>query len=302
MTNQEDDLLMKRAFAAMGDSSEEEYEDGGFKNQSLLEIEQKDKYDFLALIAETELEDERNTCQSQETILAQMDGTNSEDDEEDDKQSKIQERQTTSRSGIGFSRQKNLVAHDVQMSKSVCTYCGNSGHSRNQCKALFEAFQKNVKFIKKEEAETVKSLVPNRNTPDKRNDSLEESVGSSNINRLIISLLYLPKGKKISESCFLNPKESTWVDTEETDMISNICDDANLGNIADKPGSQLTIIDALVAGDTGLTHGLGDRRNNRAIRTLRVWYIFWGTSLCEPSLEYEELEKTQLKLGLVKTS
>nr|YP_010614133.1 hypothetical protein RF2 [Hypoestes forskaolii]YP_010614153.1 hypothetical protein RF2 [Hypoestes forskaolii]WAS32067.1 hypothetical protein RF2 [Hypoestes forskaolii]WAS32087.1 hypothetical protein RF2 [Hypoestes forskaolii] len=44
-----------------------------------------------------------------------------------------------------------------------------------------------------------------------RNDTLEESVGSSNINRLIVSLLYLPKGKKISESCFLNPKESTGV-------------------------------------------------------------------------------------------
>ena len=44
-----------------------------------------------------------------------------------------------------------------------------------------------------------------------RNDTLEESVGSSNINRLIVSLLHLPKGKKISESCFLNPKESTWV-------------------------------------------------------------------------------------------
>nr|YP_010121606.1 Ycf2 [Pinguicula alpina]YP_010121622.1 Ycf2 [Pinguicula alpina]QRE78582.1 Ycf2 [Pinguicula alpina]QRE78583.1 Ycf2 [Pinguicula alpina] len=44
-----------------------------------------------------------------------------------------------------------------------------------------------------------------------RNDTLEESVGSSNINRLVVSLLYLPKGKKISESCFLNPKESTWV-------------------------------------------------------------------------------------------
>nr|YP_011032047.1 hypothetical chloroplast RF2 [Diervilla lonicera]YP_011032064.1 hypothetical chloroplast RF2 [Diervilla lonicera]WRH31194.1 hypothetical chloroplast RF2 [Diervilla lonicera]WRH31211.1 hypothetical chloroplast RF2 [Diervilla lonicera] len=43
------------------------------------------------------------------------------------------------------------------------------------------------------------------------NDRLEESVGSSNINRLIVSLLYLPKGKKISESCLLNPKESTWV-------------------------------------------------------------------------------------------
>nr|YP_010420908.1 hypothetical protein RF2 [Urera robusta]YP_010420925.1 hypothetical protein RF2 [Urera robusta]USG54628.1 hypothetical protein RF2 [Urera robusta]USG54645.1 hypothetical protein RF2 [Urera robusta] len=44
-----------------------------------------------------------------------------------------------------------------------------------------------------------------------RNDTLEESFGSSNINRLIVSLLHLPKGKKISESCFLDPKESTWV-------------------------------------------------------------------------------------------
>ncbi|KAI3832215.1 hypothetical protein MKW92_006399 [Papaver armeniacum] len=34
---------------------------------------------------------------------------------------------------------------------------------------------------------------------------------SYNINRLIVSLLYLPKGKKISESCFMDPKESTWV-------------------------------------------------------------------------------------------
>nr|WIW75659.1 hypothetical protein RF2 [Hygrophila sp.] len=31
------------------------------------------------------------------------------------------------------------------------------------------------------------------------------------INRLIVSLLFFPKGKKISESCFLNPKEITWV-------------------------------------------------------------------------------------------
>nr|NP_862797.1 Ycf2 [Calycanthus floridus var. glaucus]NP_862818.1 Ycf2 [Calycanthus floridus var. glaucus]YP_010701846.1 Ycf2 [Calycanthus chinensis x Calycanthus floridus]YP_010701863.1 Ycf2 [Calycanthus chinensis x Calycanthus floridus]Q7Y667.1 RecName: Full=Protein Ycf2 [Calycanthus floridus var. glaucus]WCK11651.1 Ycf2 [Calycanthus chinensis x Calycanthus floridus]WCK11668.1 Ycf2 [Calycanthus chinensis x Calycanthus floridus]CAD28764.1 Ycf2 protein [Calycanthus floridus var. glaucus]CAD28786.1 Ycf len=44
-----------------------------------------------------------------------------------------------------------------------------------------------------------------------RNDTLEESFWSSNLNRLIVSLLYLPKGKKISESCFMDPKESTWV-------------------------------------------------------------------------------------------
>nr|YP_010361877.1 hypothetical chloroplast RF2 [Dioscorea depauperata]YP_010361896.1 hypothetical chloroplast RF2 [Dioscorea depauperata]YP_010361963.1 hypothetical chloroplast RF2 [Dioscorea glabra]YP_010361982.1 hypothetical chloroplast RF2 [Dioscorea glabra]UNQ87437.1 hypothetical chloroplast RF2 [Dioscorea depauperata]UNQ87456.1 hypothetical chloroplast RF2 [Dioscorea depauperata]UNQ87523.1 hypothetical chloroplast RF2 [Dioscorea glabra]UNQ87542.1 hypothetical chloroplast RF2 [Dioscorea glabra] len=44
-----------------------------------------------------------------------------------------------------------------------------------------------------------------------RNETLEESFWSSNINRLIVSLLYLPKGKKISESCFMDPQERTWV-------------------------------------------------------------------------------------------
>uniref|UniRef100_UPI0030E31653 Ycf2 n=1 Tax=Alisma lanceolatum TaxID=365730 RepID=UPI0030E31653 len=44
-----------------------------------------------------------------------------------------------------------------------------------------------------------------------RNETLEESFWSSNINRLIVSLLHLPKGKKISESCFMDPQESTWV-------------------------------------------------------------------------------------------
>nr|YP_009769219.1 hypothetical chloroplast RF21 [Clitoria ternatea]YP_009769236.1 hypothetical chloroplast RF21 [Clitoria ternatea]QIS99920.1 hypothetical chloroplast RF21 [Clitoria ternatea]QIS99937.1 hypothetical chloroplast RF21 [Clitoria ternatea] len=44
-----------------------------------------------------------------------------------------------------------------------------------------------------------------------RNDTLEESFESSNINRLIAPLLPLPKVKKISESSFLDPKESTRV-------------------------------------------------------------------------------------------
>nr|NP_054393.1 Ycf2 [Epifagus virginiana]NP_054397.1 Ycf2 [Epifagus virginiana]P30072.1 RecName: Full=Protein Ycf2 [Epifagus virginiana]AAA65867.1 unknown [Epifagus virginiana]AAA65873.1 unknown [Epifagus virginiana] len=44
-----------------------------------------------------------------------------------------------------------------------------------------------------------------------RNDTLEELVGSYNINRFIVSLLYLTKGKNISESFFLNLKESTLV-------------------------------------------------------------------------------------------
>ena len=43
-----------------GDLSEEEFEDGGFENQSLLAIEQSNKYDFLALIAEKDSEDDDN--------------------------------------------------------------------------------------------------------------------------------------------------------------------------------------------------------------------------------------------------
>lgn len=71
----------------------------------------------------------------------------------------IQERQTTSRSGIGFKKQNNLVSHTIHMSKSLCTHCGNSGHLKNQCKSLFETFQENVKFTKKEKIETSKNLV-----------------------------------------------------------------------------------------------------------------------------------------------
>nr|YP_009747955.1 Ycf2 protein [Chamaegastrodia shikokiana]YP_009747963.1 Ycf2 protein [Chamaegastrodia shikokiana]QII89635.1 Ycf2 protein [Chamaegastrodia shikokiana]QII89643.1 Ycf2 protein [Chamaegastrodia shikokiana] len=44
-----------------------------------------------------------------------------------------------------------------------------------------------------------------------RNETLEESFWSSNRNRFIVSLLYLPKGKNISENCFMDPQESTWV-------------------------------------------------------------------------------------------
>ena len=58
----------------------------------------------------------------------------------------------------------------------------------------------------------LKGLLPiPMNSIGPRNDTSEESFGSSNINRLIVSLLYLTKGKNISESCFRDPKESTWV-------------------------------------------------------------------------------------------
>ena len=46
----------------------------------------------------------------------------------------IQERQTTSRSGIGFKKQNNLVLDTINMSKSLCTHCGNSDCLKHQCK------------------------------------------------------------------------------------------------------------------------------------------------------------------------
>ncbi|XP_069145603.1 intracellular protein transport protein USO1-like [Solanum lycopersicum] len=88
MTTQETDMSMKRAFAAMGNSSDEESEGDETKNQSLLALEQEDDYDFLALVA-VETKEEKETCRSQETILALMAGSDSKDDEEDDNQIKV---------------------------------------------------------------------------------------------------------------------------------------------------------------------------------------------------------------------
>ncbi|XP_049399948.1 uncharacterized protein LOC125864044 [Solanum stenotomum] len=85
MTNQEADHSMTKAFAAMGGMSEDESEDEETENQSLLAIEQIDKYHFLALVAITEPEDKENNCQIQETIQALMVGLDSEEEEEDKK-------------------------------------------------------------------------------------------------------------------------------------------------------------------------------------------------------------------------
>ncbi|KAE9587500.1 Protein Ycf2 [Lupinus albus] len=46
------------------------------------------------------------------------------------------------------------------------------------------------------------------NSIESKNDTLEESFEFSNINTLILPLLYLPIGKKIYESSFMDPKES----------------------------------------------------------------------------------------------
>lgn len=51
-----------------------------------------------------------------------------------------------------------------------------------------------------------------RNSIGPRNEPLEQPFWSSNINRLIVSLLHLPKGNPISENGFFaDPQENTWV-------------------------------------------------------------------------------------------
>ena len=81
MTTQEADISMKRAFAAMENSSDKESKDEKTKNKSLLALEQEDDYDFLALVA-METKEEKETCRSQETILALMAGSDFEEDKE----------------------------------------------------------------------------------------------------------------------------------------------------------------------------------------------------------------------------
>ncbi|KAL2223970.1 UNVERIFIED_CONTAM: Protein Ycf2 [Sesamum indicum] len=120
-----------------------------------------------------------------------------------------------------------------------------------------------------------------------RNDTLEESVGSSNINRLIVSLLYLPKGKKISESCFLNPKESTWVlpITKKCSMpesnwgsrwwrnwIRKKRDSSQLKGFSDQSRDHLDSI----SNEDSEYHTL---INQREIQTLKERSILWGSFL-----------------------
>ena len=63
MTTEEADISMKKVFAAMGNSSDEEYDDDETENKSLLALEQEDGYDFLALVA-LETKEEKETCRS----------------------------------------------------------------------------------------------------------------------------------------------------------------------------------------------------------------------------------------------
>nr|YP_009436463.1 hypothetical chloroplast RF2 [Cyphia crenata]YP_009436486.1 hypothetical chloroplast RF2 [Cyphia crenata]ATG26738.1 hypothetical chloroplast RF2 [Cyphia crenata]ATG26763.1 hypothetical chloroplast RF2 [Cyphia crenata] len=129
-----------------------------------------------------------------------------------------------------------------------------------------------------------------------RNDTLEESVGSSNINRLIVSLLYLPKGKKISESSFLNPKESTWV-LPKSNRGSRWCRNW-IGKKRDS--SQLK-----VSSDQSIDHfdSIGNEDseyhtliNQREIQQLKERSILWDPSFLQT--ERVEIESNRLPKSL----
>lgn len=102
-----------------------------------------------------------------------------------------------------------------------------------------------------------------------RNETLEESFWSSNINRLIVSLLYLPKGKKISESCFMDPQESTWVLPINKKCImpeSNRSSRWWRNRIGKKRDSSCKISNETVAGKSYLT-------TDRTVRLRRVMLV-----------------------------
>nr|YP_009828897.1 Ycf2 [Enhalus acoroides]QJC59129.1 Ycf2 [Enhalus acoroides] len=70
----------------------------------------------------------------------------------------------------------------------------------------------NRKMVESKNLYLMELLPIPRNSIGPRNQTLEESFWSSNINRLIVSLLHLPKGNPISENgFFVDPQESTWV-------------------------------------------------------------------------------------------
>ena len=72
-------MSMKRAFAAMVNSSDEESEDDETENKSIVALEQEDNYEFLALVI-VKTKEEKETCRSKEIILALMAGSYSQED------------------------------------------------------------------------------------------------------------------------------------------------------------------------------------------------------------------------------
>ena len=65
-----------------------------------------------------------------------------------------------------------------------------------------------------------------------RNDTLEESFWCSNINRLIVSLPFLPKGKKISDSSFLDRKEMDDPICKESSQLKGSSDQSGYSPMA----------------------------------------------------------------------
>ncbi|KAG5581728.1 hypothetical protein H5410_052355 [Solanum commersonii] len=111
---------MKKAFAAMGGMLEDESEDEETENQSLLAIEQTDKYDFLALVAIIELGEKENNSQTQETIKAE--------EEEEDKQDQASGSESSYASGSEF-------AHDAGSSAKSATGSGENDQAASSDEA-----------------------------------------------------------------------------------------------------------------------------------------------------------------------
>nr|YP_010392096.1 hypothetical protein RF2 [Cyananthus lobatus]YP_010392119.1 hypothetical protein RF2 [Cyananthus lobatus]UPX07705.1 hypothetical protein RF2 [Cyananthus lobatus]UPX07728.1 hypothetical protein RF2 [Cyananthus lobatus] len=127
-----------------------------------------------------------------------------------------------------------------------------------------------------------------------RNGTLEESVMSSNINRLVVSLLYLPKGKKISESSFLNPKESTrvlkkpqsnWVSRWCKNWIGKKRDSSQLKGSSDQ---SIEDFDSIRNEDSEYDTLI----NQREIQQLKERSILWDPSFLQT--EEAEIESNRL--------
>nr|QWZ47218.1 hypothetical chloroplast RF2 [Cyclocodon parviflorus]QWZ47243.1 hypothetical chloroplast RF2 [Cyclocodon parviflorus] len=127
-----------------------------------------------------------------------------------------------------------------------------------------------------------------------RNGTLEESVVSSNINRLIVSLLYLPKGKRISESSFLNPKrvlkkcsmpESNWVSRWCRNWIGKKRDSSQLKGSSDQ---SIEDFDSIRNEDSEYHTWI----NQREIQQLKERSILWDPSFLQT--EGAEIESNRL--------
>nr|YP_011017271.1 Ycf2 [Calystegia hederacea]YP_011017288.1 Ycf2 [Calystegia hederacea]WQF68934.1 Ycf2 [Calystegia hederacea]WQF68951.1 Ycf2 [Calystegia hederacea] len=133
------------------------------------------------------------------------------------------------------------------------------------------------------------------NSTGPRNDRLEEAVGSSNINRLIVSLLYLPKGKKISESSFLNRKESTGVlSITKRSSFVQVTDSSQLKGSSDQSRDHLDSnhLDSISNEDSEYRTLI----NQREIQQLEERSIPWDPSFLQT--ERKEIESDRFPKNL----